>query len=128
MSDDGLRSPKPDYGPREVIEIQLDAMKHNDDPFEDSGIETAFNFASQANKNATGPLPRFKNMVHNRRYEPLLDHDRVEFDELEKEDGKAMQEVVVFNGERTARYGFEVELQDKGSNEGCWMTNSVLRV
>jgi hypothetical protein len=129
MSDDEkLRSPSPDYGPEEVIKVQLDAMKDNDNPFDDSGIETAFNFASEKNRQATGPLPRFKKMVHNKRYSMLLNHDKAEFEEIERDGDTATQTVDVYKDGECVRYRFEVELQEDGENEGCWTTNSVLRV
>lgn len=123
-----LRIPSPDYGPEEVIKIQLNAMKDNDNPFNDSGIETAFNFASEKNKQATGPLPKFKKMVHNKRYSMLLNHDRAEYREVERDGDTFTQDVDVYKHSEKVRYRFEVELQQDGENEGCWTTNSVLRV
>lgn len=129
MSDDEkLRSPSPVYGPEEVIKVQLDAMKDNDNPFDDSGIETAFNFASEKNRQATGPLPRFKKMVHNKRYSMLLNHDKAELGQIERDGDAATQTVDVYKDGECVRYRFEVELQEEGENEGCWTTNSVLRV
>ena len=129
MSDDEkLRSPSPDYGPEEVIKVQLDAMKDNDNPFDDSGIETAFNFASEKNRQATGPLPRFKKMVHNKRYSMLLNHDKAELGQIERDGDTATQTVDVYKDGESVKYRFEVELQEDGENEGCWTTNSVLRV
>ena len=129
MSDDQqLRSPSPDHGPEEVIKVQLDAMKDNDNPFDDSGIETAFNFASEKNKQATGPLPRFKKMVHNKRYSMLLNHDKAELGQIERDGYTATQTVDVYKDGESVKYRFEVELQQEGENEGCWTTNSVLRV
>ncbi len=126
--DEQLRSPSPDYGPEEVIKVQLDAMKDNDNPFDDSGIETAFNFASEKNRQATGPLPRFKKMVHNKRYSMLLNHDKAELGQIERDGDTATQTVDVYKDGESVKYRFEVELQEEGENEGCWTTNSVLRV
>jgi hypothetical protein len=127
-NDQQLKSPSPDYGPEEVIEVQLDAMKDNDTPFDDSGIKTAFNFASEKNKRSTGPLPRFKKMVHSKRYSMLLNHDRAKFGDIENDGNLAKQIIDVYKDGERVRFRFEVELQEEDENEGCWTTNSVLRI
>src|SRR5438552_1322352 len=77
-----LPKPHPDLTPQEVIEIMLEALQHNDDPCADCGIETAFNFASPANRAITGLLPRFVEMVRNPVYDPLLHFARYELDPI----------------------------------------------
>ena len=62
--------PHPALSPRDVVRIQIEALRKNDTPYENRGIEVTFNFASPANKRMTGPLERFKVMVHNPIYEP----------------------------------------------------------
>ena len=54
-------APRPELSPEEVIRIQLEALRHNDE--QDRGIEVAFRFASPANRASTGPLPRFIRMI-----------------------------------------------------------------
>ena len=56
---EGLPTPDPSYGAERVVGIQLDALGSNDDPIPDAGINTAYNFASPANRRQTGPLDRF---------------------------------------------------------------------
>lgn len=55
----GSPDPSPDLSPDQVVRIQLDAMARNDEPAPDSGIATAFKFASPENQAQTGPLDRF---------------------------------------------------------------------
>ena len=38
--------PSPELSPRDVVRIQLSALKHNDTPEPDAGIATVFRFAS----------------------------------------------------------------------------------
>lgn len=123
-----LESPNPDYRPKEVIEMQIEALKFNDEPFKDSGIETAFNFASQDNKRATGPISKFKKMVHNKRYSMLLNHDSAEFKDFEVNGNQATQTLLVEKDDKERLYEFGVEKQKEEPNEGCWMTNTVLLV
>ena len=66
--------PGPEYGPADVVRIQVQALAHNDTPYRNAGIEVAFRFASPANKRVTGPLWRFIQMLYNPTYRPFLDH------------------------------------------------------
>ncbi len=64
--------PDPSLSPQDVVSIQIEALQHNDTPYEDRGIEVTFNFASPTNKRMTGPLERFKVMVRNPVYGPMI--------------------------------------------------------
>ena len=46
-----------------TLTIQREALANNDDPFENAGIGTAYNFASPANRCSTGPFTQFVTMV-----------------------------------------------------------------
>ena len=48
--------PSPEWTPAEVIRMQVEALQNNDTPSPDTGIATAFRFASPGNRAATGPL------------------------------------------------------------------------
>src|ERR1700704_5439214 len=52
-------NPNPDLTPQQVVEFQLDALRHNDEPTTDAGIERSFRFASPSNRLVTGPLSHF---------------------------------------------------------------------
>ena len=58
--------PDPSLSPQDVVSIQIEALRNNDIPYADRGIEVTFNFTSPANKRVTGPLERFKEIVRNR--------------------------------------------------------------
>ena len=55
--------PDPSLSPQDVVSIQLEALRNNDTPYDNRGIEVTFNFASPANKRITGPIERFAAMV-----------------------------------------------------------------
>ncbi len=42
--------PDPSLSPQDVVSIQIEALRNNDTPYENRGIEVTFNFASPANK------------------------------------------------------------------------------
>jgi Domain of unknown function (DUF4864) len=129
MTQGGGAHPSPAYGPDEVIRLQVEALAANDDPHEDAGIEVAFRFASPANKQVTGPLARFVAMVHNALYRPLLTHRAVRYGPLRVEADLAAQTIIVTarDGEAVA-YLFMLSRQRGDACDGCWMTDSVLRV
>ena len=66
--------PDPSLSPRDVVSIQIEALRNNDTPYENRGIEVAFNFASPTNKRITGPIERFAVMVrkHKIRANPVF--------------------------------------------------------
>ena len=54
----------------DVIKIQLDALKNNDD--KDNGIKQTWLFAHPENKKMTGPYPRFRIMLYDVHYLSLI--------------------------------------------------------
>ncbi len=127
MSQSEIVLPAPDLTPQQVVRIQLDAMRRNDDPLPNSGIELAFRFASPANKVHTGPLSRFAQMVKGPLYASLLDYCAVELGPLYTGDDQAQQMVRVRDRHgRTVTYIFGLSRQESGPFSGCWMTDSVL--
>lgn len=126
---DGLPTPDPSYGPREVIQRQVTALADNDDPVENAGIKTAYNFASPANRRTTGPLDRFIDMVTGRRYAPMVDHEEAVVGPLERDGATAHQRVTLTGPEgRTVTYEFGISKQSDGQFEGCWLTDRVVVV
>lgn len=126
---DSLPEPSPDLSASDVVRQQVDALAHNDQPRENAGIETAFRFASPANRRATGPLERFIQLVNNPIYSPLIDHVNAQFSDLSVADNRAQQGVIITSkeGERVG-YLFSLSKQAGGEYEGCWMTDAVVRV
>ena len=67
-----LLQPSPKLLPDEVISIQLEALKNNNFPYENAGIEQAWEFAHPSNREFTGPLTRFINMMLSSSYSIML--------------------------------------------------------
>ncbi|GAB4422718.1 MAG: hypothetical protein Kow0031_00710 [Anaerolineae bacterium] len=116
--------PGPELSPAEVVKIQVEALQQNDD--EDNGIEVTFRFASPANKQATGPLFRFKEMVKNPTYRAMLNHKLAEYEAVVVDGDSATQRVTIIrqNGEATV-FLFSLSRQTLPDCDGCWMTDSV---
>jgi hypothetical protein len=123
----GLPTPDPGYDPERVVGVQLDALATNDDPVDDAGIATAYNFASPANRRATGPFDRFVRMVTGPRYAPMVDHVEATAGPVERTGSTAEQRVTVTGPDgRTATYVFGLSNRREGPLDGHWLTDRVL--
>lgn len=118
--------PSPELAPEQVVRLQVEALRQNDEPYDDAGIEAAFRFASPANRRATGPLPRFTEMIK-LGYADMLGFERAEYGPMRVEGGQATQWVTLVqaDGSRSA-YVFGLSRQEGGACGGCWMTDAVV--
>eukprot|EP01125_Pyxidicula_operculata_P004917 TRINITY_DN1819_c0_g2_i2.p1 TRINITY_DN1819_c0_g2~~TRINITY_DN1819_c0_g2_i2.p1 ORF type:complete len:133 (-),score=14.89 TRINITY_DN1819_c0_g2_i2:25-423(-) len=121
-----LSYPNPSLSPDKVIEIQLDALQHNELPTEDSGIEICFRFASPSNKINTGPLTRFIKMIKNPFYECLINFTKARFQPASN-DGAAWKITILKNGIDHV-FLWQLSKQVSGEYVDCWMTDSVIKV
>ncbi len=122
-------TPKPELTPDKVVRIQLNALAQNNTPYPDAGIEIAFRFASPANKQTTGPLNRFIQLVHNPAYKPMLNHQKARFGQIVIEDVQAYLAVYLTasDGKRVG-YMFILSKQIGGAYDQCWMTDAVFEI
>ena len=121
--------PMPDrkYEPEQVVEIQLEALADNDDPVENAGIKTAYNFASPANRRSTGPLSRFMTMVEAPRYAPMINHVEARTNSIKQTGDRAEQRVTLTGpDDRTVTYQFGLSVCHEEPLDGCWLTDRVL--
>ncbi len=120
--------PDPSLSPQDVVSIQIEALRNNDIPYADRGIEVTFNFASPANKRVTGPLERFKEMVRNPNYGPMINHRSARYENLMVEGDFARMDVIL-NSKKGDHLGYRFILSRQHGNEyeGSWMTDAVIR-
>ncbi len=119
--------PVPSLSPRDVVSIQIEALRNNDTPYENRGVEVTFNFASPANKRMTGPLERFKVMVRNPIFGPMIDHRSAKYENLVVEDDSARIDVILISKEGVyLGYRFFLSRQHGNRYEGSWMTDAVI--
>lgn len=122
-------APGANLSPEQVITIQLEALRHNDTPTKDSGIATAFAFASPGNREATGPLARFVELVKSPQYKPMLNYRSVERDAITNHEGVAHQRVTIIDAQgNRAVFVFIVSRHADGACKDCWLTDGVIRV
>ena len=116
--------PDPGLSPGEVIRIQLEALRHNDE--HDRGIAVAFRFASPANRASTGPLSRFIKMIENGPYALMLDFRDAAYGPVETVADQARQRVTLTGTRESTTYWFYLSRQSEAPWADCWMTDSVL--
>lgn len=122
-----LPGPRPELTPQDVVRLIIEALQHNSETPYDEGIRVTFNFASPANRRATGPLQRFIKMVKSPKYRLMLGHHRAEYGDLEIQGKSARQRVTLYDkaGLPTV-YVFLLSYQTDTPHAGCWMTDAVL--
>ena len=120
---------KPDIkiDPYQVVIIQLNSLKNNDNPVIDSGIEQTWEFAHPNNQKNTGPLNRFINMLKGDSYKMLLNHTEHEIIEVQLTNSVASYEVTILDENKSYyRFNWKVEKYIKdGILKDCWLTTMV---
>jgi hypothetical protein len=119
--------PDPSLSPQDVVSIQIEALRNNDTPYENRGIEVTFNFASPANKRMTGPIERFATMVRNPIYAPMINHQTARYGKLMIEGDIASIDVILISEDGAyVGYRFTLSRQHGNQYEGSWMTDAVV--
>jgi hypothetical protein len=121
--------PDPSLDPNDVVLIQLEAFQNNDMPEPNSGIRRAFEFASPENREFTGPVDEFIDLLHDPRYRDLLNFRSVEYGPVDSYEDTAVQPVMVVSeaGDPVV-YMFALSRQTEPPYEDCWMTDGVMRM
>ena len=108
----------------DVIKIQLDALKNNDD--NDNGIMQTWLFAHPDNKKMTGPYPRFRIMLYDVHYRILLNHYSHKIDLIMNTESKYVYGVKILSEDKQ-QFFYEWHLS-KGNEKNCtncWFTTAV---
>ena len=115
--------PVPALTPAEVVRIQLEALRHNDE--RNRGIEVAFRFASPANRANTGPLRRFVDMIRRGPYALMLEFREASYGPVETRGVHARQRVTLSSPRASTSYWFYLSRQSEAPFTDCWMTDAV---
>jgi hypothetical protein len=119
IGDEKEPSPDPRYTPQDVVRIQLEALQRGD-------IETTFRFASPANREQTGPIERFSQMINSPPYSPMIGSMSIEYAPLEEGKSGALQRVTLIGkGGEEIVYVFYLSKQTVSPYVNCWMTDAV---
>ena len=127
ISNADLIKPNSNLEPFEVLMIQLNSLKDNNNPYKDAGIEQTWEFAHPNNKVMTGPLDKFKKMIYSENYKILISHENSEITILkETRDMSVFKVILLTKNKKRYYYIWQVEkVLLEGNLKNCWMTTSV---
>ena len=119
--------PNNELKPFDVVKIQLSALKHNNKPYKNAGIEQTWEFAHPSNKRFTGPLSRFIKLLNDEGYNILLNHTEHKIIEIYKSEKKFIYEVTILDEDKNFfKYSWQIEkFANDGPLNNCWLTTSV---
>ena len=127
ISNADLIKPNSNLKPIDVLMIQLNSLKNNNNPYKDAGIEQTWKFAHPINKTSTGPLERFKQMIYSDSYKILISHQNNKTIILKESDNKLVYKVYVLSKDKKKYYYiWQIEkVEQEGNLKNCWMTTGV---
>lgn len=118
------QEPDPSLSAEQVVHVQLLALRH--DGGTGHGVARCFAFASPANRQITGPLPRFAAMVESPPYDLMSRFDEVKVDQvlIDQELAEVAVTLSTTTGE-TVGFIFFLRRQTDDPYKDCWMTEGV---
>ena len=126
ISNADLIKPNSNFKPFEVLMIQLNSLKNNNNPYKDAGIEQAWEFAHPFNKTSTGPLEKFKQMIYSDSYKILISHENSKTTILKETQNKFVYKVYILSKDKKKYYYiWQIEKVKEGKFKNCWMTTNV---
>ena len=110
----------------DVIKIQLNALKNNNKPNKNSGIEQTWAFAHPENKKITGPYKRFQKMLFGDQYKVLLNHESHKIKLIVSSKNKYIYNVdIISNDKKMYFYEWHLEKSTIKNCNSCWFTTIV---
>ncbi len=117
-------TPEPELSPTQVVYIQVEALRHNDD--RDNGIKIAARFNSPENRMILQENGSFAEILRGESFMPLLFPVRIVYYRAGTKDGYYFQPVEISSNEgRVMVYLFYLSLQTEPPYEDCWMVDGV---
>ena len=122
-----LLKPNPALKPIEVISIQLNALKDNNNPYLNAGVAQTWEFAHPSNRKYTGPLENFIKMMYAPSYIIMLNHSDHNIIYVSDKDFITHFFVEITDKEGN-KFGFTWTLEKviaESKFKDCWMTTAV---
>ena len=122
-----LLKPNPALKSIEVISIQLNALKDNNNPYLNAGVVQTWEFAHPSNRKYTGPLENFVKMMSSPSYFIMLDHTNHNIISVSDRDFITYFFVEITDKEGN-KFGFTWTLEKviaESKFKNCWMTTAV---
>ena len=127
ISNADLIKPNSNLKPFDVLMIQLNSLKNNNNPYKDAGIEQTWEFAHPINKASTGPLEKFRQIIYSDNYKILISHENTKTLILKESPDKFVFKVYVLSKDKKKYYYiWQIEkVEREGKLKNCWMTTGV---
>ena len=122
-----LLMPNPALKPIEVISIQLNALKDNNNPYLNAGVFQTWEFAHPSNRKYTGPFENFVKMMYTPSYIIMINHTDHNIIYVSDRDFIIHFFVEITNKEGN-KFGFTWTLEKvitESQFKDCWMTAAV---
>ncbi len=117
--------PQTELAPRDVVELQLAAMKES--RTNPDAIADCFALASPENRAVTGPLAHFEELVRSPAYLPLVEQQIATIGAAVVRDGHATVVVnVIDQHNRACIFRFYLSQQTLRNAGACWLTDAVV--
>jgi Domain of unknown function (DUF4864) len=121
------RDPSLQLSAEDVVRAQMSAL--SGEGAVRKRIERCYRFASPANREHTGPIEHFAQMVQAPQYAPLLNAKHFLVGQATREKDEAFLLVTATDSAgELMLFRFFLSKQAKAPYEGCWMTDAVIRV
>ena len=122
-----LLKPNPSLKSIEVVSIQLNALKDNNNPYLNAGVAQTWEFAHPSNRKYTGPLENFVKMMYTPSYVIMLGHTDHNIIYVSDKDFITHFFVEITDKEGN-KFGFTWTLEKvvmESKFKDCWMTVAV---
>ncbi len=117
-------TPNEKLTPLDVVKIQLEALKNNDE--KDLGIKQTWLFAHPNNKKVTGPYERFRIMMYGQQYKFLLNHSSHKIELFMNSPKKIIYKIkILAKDKQLLFYEWHVERGNDEKCNDCWFTSAV---
>ena len=119
-----LIKPSESLGPYDVVKIQLESLKNNNE--KDQGIMQTWLFAHPDNKKITGPYERFRIMIYGQQYRHLINHSSHKINLITNSPNTYVYRIEILSEDKKLFF-YEWHVQ-KGTDDNCnkcWFTSAV---
>lgn len=122
-----IDQPSSDLSSKDVVAAQLSALKNNNHPYENAGVEIAYRFASPYQKAENGPFTRYCDMFSNQRFKTLINCQSYFIEKHFSNEKKAEYFVFVTDeGGKEWVFLFRLSKQTMSPYNNFWMTDNVI--
>lgn len=120
--------PRTGYIPERVLRIALEGFREPNTPEECDGLRTVYHLLTPRFRWELGGYSGLEHFLETSLFDGIVGHDDEERGDITAEDGEAVQEVLIENGDEEYTYEFTMLKQDDGRYEGCWMIDEIIQL